>query len=144
MCIIPYATQQGEISFCAYNTGIGWRQIIENMYKNASVADWYRSHGKHEIYAKGKAVPLGEFRTKLQLREEDVNRHREVAHDIPQTAAEEERMRRKLEWQERQARELYEQMVLKKPKAQLIQLGAAAKPAAPPVEPVGASAQGDD
>src|SRR5262245_60090912 len=26
-CIIPYATQQGEISFCAYNTGIGWRQI---------------------------------------------------------------------------------------------------------------------
>jgi len=29
MCIIPYATQQGEISFCAYNTGVGWRQIIE-------------------------------------------------------------------------------------------------------------------
>ncbi|HVB99153.1 MAG TPA: radical SAM protein, partial [Candidatus Dormibacteraeota bacterium] len=25
MCIIPYATQLGEISFCAYNTGIGWR-----------------------------------------------------------------------------------------------------------------------
>src|SRR5579871_4730892 len=23
-CIIPYATQQGEISFCAYNTGVGW------------------------------------------------------------------------------------------------------------------------
>ncbi len=142
MCIIPYATQQGEISFCAYNTGIGWRQIIENMYKNASVADWYRSHGKHEIYAKGKAVPLGEFRTKLRLREEDVNRHREVAHDIPQTAAEEERMRRKLEWQERQARELYEQMVLKKPKPQLIQLGSAPKPAVQPVEPVGAP--GDD
>ena len=38
MCIIPYATQQGEISFCAYNTGIGWRKIIENMYKNATVA----------------------------------------------------------------------------------------------------------
>src|SRR5213080_1819484 len=40
MCIIPYATQQGEISFCAYNTGIGWRKIIENMYKTATVADW--------------------------------------------------------------------------------------------------------
>ena len=26
MCIIPYGTQEGEISFCAYNTGIGWRQ----------------------------------------------------------------------------------------------------------------------
>ena len=43
MCIIPYATQMGEISFCAYNTGVGWRQIVENMYQNATVADWYRS-----------------------------------------------------------------------------------------------------
>src|SRR5439155_877675 len=49
MCIIPYATQQGEISFCAYNTGVGWRQIIENMHKNATVAEWYKTHGKHEI-----------------------------------------------------------------------------------------------
>ena len=32
MCIIPYATQMGEISFCAYNTGVGWRQIVEKMY----------------------------------------------------------------------------------------------------------------
>ena len=40
MCIIPYATQMGEISFCAYNTGVGWRQIVENMYQNAKVADW--------------------------------------------------------------------------------------------------------
>ena len=58
MCIIPYATQQGEISFCAYNTGIGWRKILENMYKNASVAEWYKTHGKHAIYAKGKSVEL--------------------------------------------------------------------------------------
>ena len=36
MCIIPYATQMGEISFCAYNTGVGWRQIVENMYQNAN------------------------------------------------------------------------------------------------------------
>jgi len=144
MCVIPYATQLGEVSFCAYNTGIGWRQIIENMYKNASVAEWYRTHGKHEIYAKGKAVPLGEFKPKLRLREEDVNRKREVAHDIPLTAAEEERTRRKLEWQARQARELYEEMVLKKPKAQLIQLGGAAKPLTPPADSMGASAHGDD
>jgi uncharacterized radical SAM superfamily Fe-S cluster-containing enzyme len=26
MCVIPYGTQEGEISFCAYNTGVGWRQ----------------------------------------------------------------------------------------------------------------------
>ncbi|MBA2501599.1 MAG: hypothetical protein H0V27_01850, partial [Pyrinomonadaceae bacterium] len=25
MCVIPYGTQEGEISFCAYNTGVGWR-----------------------------------------------------------------------------------------------------------------------
>ena len=59
MCIIPYATQMGEISFCAYNTGVGWRQIVENMYQNAKVADWYKEHGKHPVYANpSKAVPL--------------------------------------------------------------------------------------
>jgi uncharacterized radical SAM superfamily Fe-S cluster-containing enzyme len=59
MCIIPYATQMGEISFCAYNTGVGWRQIVENMYQNASVAEWYKEHGKHAVYANPrKAVPL--------------------------------------------------------------------------------------
>ena len=59
MCIIPYATQMGEISFCAYNTGVGWRQIVENMYQNATVADWYREHGKHPVYANPrKSVPL--------------------------------------------------------------------------------------
>jgi hypothetical protein len=58
-CIIPYATQEGEISFCAYNTGVGWRQIVENMHKNASVAEWYREHGKHPVYANPrKKVPL--------------------------------------------------------------------------------------
>ena len=59
MCIIPYATQMGEISFCAYNTGVGWRQIVEQMYQNASVAQWYREHGKHPVYANPKKnVPL--------------------------------------------------------------------------------------
>ena len=59
MCIIPYATQMGEISFCAYNTGVGWRQIVEKMYQNASLADWYREHGKHTVYANHrKRVPL--------------------------------------------------------------------------------------
>jgi uncharacterized radical SAM superfamily Fe-S cluster-containing enzyme len=59
MCIIPYATQMGEISFCAYNTGVGWRQIVENMYQNATTAEWYREHGKHAVYANPrKSVPL--------------------------------------------------------------------------------------
>jgi uncharacterized radical SAM superfamily Fe-S cluster-containing enzyme len=59
MCIIPYATQMGEVSFCAYNTGVGWRQIVENMYQNAKVADWYKVHGKHPVYANpNKPVPM--------------------------------------------------------------------------------------
>ena len=59
MCIIPYATQMGEISFCAYNTGVGWRQIVEKMHQNATVAEWYKEHGKHAVYANPKkAVPL--------------------------------------------------------------------------------------
>jgi uncharacterized radical SAM superfamily Fe-S cluster-containing enzyme len=59
MCIIPYATQMGEISFCAYNTGVGWRQVVEHMHKNATVAEWYGRHGKHAVYANPrKSVPL--------------------------------------------------------------------------------------
>ena len=62
MCIIPYGTQLGEISFCAYNTGAGWRQIIEEMHQTATLADWYRDKGRHPIYAGGKAVPLPTYR----------------------------------------------------------------------------------
>jgi hypothetical protein len=59
MCIIPYATQMGEISFCAYNTGVGWRYIVEQMHQTATVAEWYRNHGKHAVYANPrKPVPL--------------------------------------------------------------------------------------
>ncbi len=124
MCIIPYATQQGEISFCAYNTGVGWRKIIENMHKNATVAEWYRSHGKHEIYAKGKNVGLETYEHSLSVNPDDAARVREREHDVPMTAAEEEKKRRKLAWEAQQARQLYEEMVLKKPAPQLVQIGA--------------------
>ena len=58
MCIIPYGTQMGEISFCAYNTGVGWRNIIEKMKANASVAEWNRVKGRHPVYAKDQVLPL--------------------------------------------------------------------------------------
>jgi uncharacterized radical SAM superfamily Fe-S cluster-containing enzyme len=51
MCVIPYATQEGEISFCAYNTGVGWRQIVENMHMVARTKDWFEARGRHKIYA---------------------------------------------------------------------------------------------
>jgi uncharacterized radical SAM superfamily Fe-S cluster-containing enzyme len=127
MCIIPYATQQGEISFCAYNTGIGWRKILENMYKNATVAEWYKTHGKHQIYAKGKSVELNSTGHSLYVNAEDAARLRSKEHDIPITAAEEERQRRKTAWEAQQARQYYEEIVLKKPKGELVQIGDAAK-----------------
>jgi hypothetical protein len=58
MCIIPYGTQMGEISFCAYNTGVGFRQIVEKMKMTATVADWFKTHGRHPVYAKNQALPL--------------------------------------------------------------------------------------
>jgi uncharacterized radical SAM superfamily Fe-S cluster-containing enzyme len=58
MCIIPYGTQVGEVSFCAYNTGIGWRQIVEKMFSTHSTAQWFKEKGRHPIYAAGKNVPL--------------------------------------------------------------------------------------
>ncbi|HEX7253846.1 MAG TPA: radical SAM protein [Thermoanaerobaculia bacterium] len=61
MCIIPYATPMGEISFCAYNTGVGWRKIIEEMFQTATLSEWYKAHGRHEVYARGRNVPLPAF-----------------------------------------------------------------------------------
>jgi uncharacterized radical SAM superfamily Fe-S cluster-containing enzyme len=124
MCIIPYGTQQGEISFCAYNTGVGWRQIIENMHKNATVAEWYKSHGKHEIYAKGKTVDLNTFEHSLVIDAEDAARVRHLEHDIPLTAAEENRIRRKKALEEQaKVRAIYEELVLKKPQQAVVQIG---------------------
>jgi 7,8-dihydro-6-hydroxymethylpterin dimethyltransferase len=124
MCIIPYATQQGEISFCAYNTGIGWRKIIENMYKNATVAQWYKEHGKHEIYAKGKSVDLANYEHSLRIDAQDAARVRHLEHDIPLTAAEEDRIRRKKALEEAaKVRRIYEELVLKQPKENVVQIG---------------------
>jgi uncharacterized radical SAM superfamily Fe-S cluster-containing enzyme len=58
MCVIPYATQEGEISFCAYNTGVGWRQIVENMHMVATTGEWFKQNGRHKIYAGNRPIPL--------------------------------------------------------------------------------------
>ncbi|MDR3741942.1 MAG: radical SAM protein, partial [Terracidiphilus sp.] len=72
-CIIPYATQEGEISFCAYNTGIGWRNIIEKMHMTATLTKWYEEHGRHEIFAGGKKVGMSHVGHELVLNMEHVN-----------------------------------------------------------------------
>ena len=72
-CIIPYATQEGEISFCAYNTGVGWRNIIEKMHMTATLTKWYEEHGRHEIFAGGKKVGMTHVGHDLALNMEHVN-----------------------------------------------------------------------
>ncbi len=116
MCIIPYATQEGEISFCAYNTGHGWRNIIEHMHMNATVAKWYEEHGRHEIFAGGKSVDLSSYEHSLVVRHEDSERVRPKS-DLPQNARDEKVIRKKAAQEAAQVRAYYEQMVLKKKQA---------------------------
>ena len=79
-CIIPYGTQEGEISFCAYNTGVGWRNIIEKMHMTAKLNEWYDEHGRHEIWAGNREVELSETEHSMLLRDEIVTK--EEQHDL--------------------------------------------------------------
>jgi uncharacterized radical SAM superfamily Fe-S cluster-containing enzyme len=94
-CIIPYATQEGEISFCAYNTGVGWRNIIEKMHMTATLTKWYEEHGRHEIFAGGKNVGMESNEHSLYLRDGIVTQ--EEQHDLDKLGiaknAREEKMR---------------------------------------------------
>lgn len=92
MCIIPYATQEGEISFCAYNTGVGWRQIVEKMHMTATLMKWHEEHGRHEIFAGGKSVPLPPIQHSLVLDPDAIATPAQMDLDsasIPRTAREE-------------------------------------------------------
>jgi tetraether lipid synthase len=145
-CIIPYATQQGEISFCAYNTGIGWRNIVEKMHMTATLTKWYEENGRHEIFAGGKAVHLENAEHSLVLKDELVTK--EIQHDldelgIAKTAREEklraqrDRLRKQQQENERMAK-LYRQHVLKEegePAPKLVQLDLGKKK--PEVTPAG-------
>ena len=55
----PVALTQGEISFCAYYGG-GWRKVVEHQSRTVKLAEWHRTRGRHEIYANGKTVDLGQ------------------------------------------------------------------------------------
>jgi uncharacterized radical SAM superfamily Fe-S cluster-containing enzyme len=138
-CIIPYATQEGEISFCAYNTGVGWRNIIEKMHMTATLTKWYEEHGRHEIVAGGKKVGLTQVQHSLVLNQIDVERGRQHDLDdkgIAKTAREEKVRARdeKLKQAAEHARmeKLYREHVLGEKPNELVQLGGIqpAKPAA--------------
>ena len=140
-CIIPYATQQVEISFCAYNTGVGWRNIIEKMHMTATLTKWYEEHGKHEIFAGGKAVPLASKEHSLVLRDDIVTIESQKDLDrlgIAKNAGQEKSRARdaKLKQQaenERMAK-LYREHVLKEQPGPGLVTIAGAQPAAKPAE----------
>jgi len=129
-CIIPYATQEGEISFCAYNTGVGWRNIIEKMHMTATLTKWYEEHGRHEIFAGGKSVKLAGTEHHLVLKDEIVAM--EAQNDLSQLGiarnAREEKFRaraERLKREEENARmaKLYREVVLKEqPGPALVQI----------------------
>ncbi len=119
-CIIPYATQQGEISFCAYNTGVGWRNIIEKMHMTATLTKWYEEHGRHEIFAGGKSVPLNQVEHSLKLNADHVAAGIQTDLDKLGIAknARDEKLRARAERQKREAEnsrmaKLYREHVLK-------------------------------
>ena len=146
-CIIPYATQEGEISFCAYNTGVGWRQIIEKMHMTATLTKWYEENGRHEIFAGGKSVALNSAEHSLVLDEALVTK--EIQHDlddlgIAKTAREEKLRKQRDRIREQQENDrmakLYRQHVLKEPaspEAQIVQIQLKSSKPQPEVTPAG-------
>src|SRR4051812_39572679 len=120
-CIIPYSTQEGEISFCAYNTGVGWRNIVEKMHMTATLTKWYDERGRHEIFAGGKKVNLASADHSLILNLEDVNAA--AQHDlddkgIAKTAREEKIRKRNAEMARKASEDakmakLYREVILK-------------------------------
>jgi uncharacterized radical SAM superfamily Fe-S cluster-containing enzyme len=121
-CIIPYATQEGEISFCAYNTGVGWRNIIEKMHMTATLTKWYEEHGRHEIFAGGKTVALDTTAHTLKLDAEAVAKGKQTDLDekgIAKTAREEKLRARKAQQEHQRMAEMYRQVVLKEAKPEV-------------------------
>jgi uncharacterized radical SAM superfamily Fe-S cluster-containing enzyme len=125
-CIIPYATQEGEISFCAYNTGVGWRNIVEKMHMTATLTKWYEEKGRHEIIAGGKNVNLPSKDHSLILNLDAVNA--DIQHDlddkgIAKTAREEKIRKRNADMAKKAAEDarmakLYREVILKEKPAE--------------------------
>ena len=74
------------------------------MHQNATVAQWYKDQGRHEVFARGKNVDMEDSSHSLILNEVDLSRPNKPEMEGPKTAAEEMQMMRKL----------YNQMVTEK------------------------------
>ena len=67
MCVIPYATQEGEISFCADNTVlVGGRGREQHIV--ASTRDGFKTRGRHKIYAGNRDMALPDSQGSVKSR----------------------------------------------------------------------------
>jgi 7,8-dihydro-6-hydroxymethylpterin dimethyltransferase len=137
-CIIPYATQEGEISFCAYNTGVGWRKIIEKMHMTATLTKWYEEHGRHEIFAGGKSVQLASTEHNLVVKDDIITA--EEQHDLDELGiaknARQEKLRARAQRDEENLRmsKLYREVVLKQqPLPELVQINLSTEAPSQPI-----------
>jgi hypothetical protein len=136
MCIIPYATQQGEISFCAYNTG-NW--LAEHHREDAHDGDAQqvvRGAWPSRDLRRNKSVPLASSQHSLVLNAEAVAKGKQTDLDelgIAKNAREEKLRARKQMTPEEQRHHaemerLYRQEVLKEqPTIQIQGIGGAKK-----------------
>ena len=120
----------------APNTGIGWRNIIEKMHMTATLTTWCEGHGRHEIFAGTKAVPLNSTEHSLVLNAKAVAKGAHTDLDemgIAKNARDEKLAQRKKEQDPKYHAEmakLYAQHVLKEqPTLQIQGLGGKKKPA---------------
>jgi hypothetical protein len=118
------------------------------MHMTATLTKWYEEHGKHEIFAGGKSVPLMSRDHAMVLREDIVTN--DIQHDldnlgIAKTAREEKTRARDAKLKQdaenaRMARLYREHILQEKPQPGLVtieSLAPAPKPAAQPaVKPV--------
>src|SRR5207244_4123500 len=117
----------------AYNTGVGWRNIIEKMHMTATLTKWYDEKGRHEIFAGGNSVNMESSEHTLKLNAEHVAAGKQTDLDelgIAKTARQEKIRARdeKLKQTREDARmaKLYRQHILKEeptPDTQIVQLG---------------------
>jgi hypothetical protein len=110
------------------------------MHMTATLTKWYEEHGRHEIFAGGKAVPLASAAHSLKLNEEAVRAGAQTDLDdlgIAKNAREEKIAARQHKSAEEIARDLemaklYRQHVLKEqPTLQIQGLGGRKKAAEP-------------
>jgi hypothetical protein len=123
---------------------VGWRNIIEKMHMTATLTKWYEEHGRHEIFAGNKKVPLGTTAHSLDLRDDLVTTEEQqdlVKLGIARNTREEKTRARDAqlaqELENKKMAQLYRQHILKEePSAAspLIQLQVR-KPKAPEPDP---------